>query len=161
MQDLRETLQAIAERARRQRVRVTTAESCTGGLVAKSITDLPGSSDWFQYGFVTYGNNAKSDLLGVRPRTIETHGAVSDATVREMAEGALARAGADYAVAVSGVAGPGGGTERNPVGSVWIACAGGGETVTRHLQLSGDRASVRAQSALQALRLLLERMESL
>lgn len=160
MLDLQDTLQRIAQCAQRQRARVTTAESCTGGLIAKSLTDLPGSSEWFEYGFVTYSNVAKSDLLGVDPQTIESQGAVSDATVRAMAEGALARAGADFAVAVSGVAGPGGGTARNPVGSVWVACAGGGPTTTRHLQLDGDRASVREKSALEALHMLEDRMKS-
>jgi nicotinamide-nucleotide amidase len=160
MHDLQATVQRIAQCAQRQRARVTTAESCTGGLIAKSLTDLPGSSDWFEYGFVTYSNAAKSDLLGVDPQTIESQGAVSDATVCAMAEGALARAGADFAVAVSGVAGPGGGTAQNRVGSVWVACAGGGPTTTLHLQLDGDRASIREQSALQALHMLHERMNN-
>ena len=127
-------------------------------MIAKSITDRAGSSHWFEYGFVTYSNGAKSDLLGVDPEIIESEGAVSDATVRAMAEGALARASADYAVAVSGVAGPGGGTARNPVGSVWIACAGGGATSTEHLQLTGDRARIRERSAWRALEMLRERM---
>jgi nicotinamide-nucleotide amidase len=160
MQDLQDIVQRIAQCASERRLKVTTAESCTGGLIAKSLTDLPGSSDWFGYGFVTYSNAAKSDLLGVDPQIIEAHGAVSDATVRAMAEGALVCAGANYAIAVSGVAGPGGGTDHNPVGSVWVACAGGGPTTTRHLQLPGDRASVREQSALEALQLLHDRMNS-
>ncbi|MDH3452424.1 MAG: CinA family protein [Gammaproteobacteria bacterium] len=160
MRDLNDTLQRIAQHAQRQQLHVTTAESCTGGLIAKSITDRPGSSDWFEYGFVTYSNAAKTDLLGVDPQTIESQGAVSDATVRAMAEGALARAGADYAIAVSGVAGPGGGTANNPVGSVWIACAGGGSTVSAHLQLDGDRTSIRERSALLALQMLHDRMTS-
>ena len=161
MHDRQDTLQRIAQCAQHQGLRLTTAESCTGGLIAKLLTDLPGSSNWFGYGFVTYSNAAKSDLLGVDPQTIESHGAVSDATVRAMAEGALARARADYAIAVSGVAGPGGGTAQNPVGSVWIACAGGGPTATRHLQLDGDRASIREQSARQALQMLHDRMDNL
>ncbi len=107
---------------------------------------------------MVYSNAAKTDLLGVDPLVIETEGAVSEATVRAMAEGALRRAGADYAVAVSGVAGPGGATARNPVGSVWIGCAGGGPTLTLHLQLQGDRASVREQSATVALQTLCNRM---
>lgn len=158
MQDMNATLEHIAEYALKHGLHVTTAESCTGGLIAKFITDRAGSSAWFEYGFVTYSNGAKSDLLGVDPKVIESAGAVSDATVRAMAEGALRRAGADYAVAVSGVAGPGGGTARNPVGSVWIACAGRGGTATAHLQLTGDRASIRESSARRALELLHERM---
>ncbi|MDH3715190.1 MAG: CinA family protein [Gammaproteobacteria bacterium] len=160
MHDLQDTVQRIARCAQQHGLRVTTAESCTGGLIAKSMTDLPGSSNWFEYGFVTYSNGAKCDLLGVDPRTIESHGAVSDATVRAMAEGALARARADYAIAVSGVAGPGGGTAQNPVGSVWIACAGGGPTATLHLHLDGDRASIREQSAHEALHMLHDRMNN-
>ena len=160
MLDAQDIVQRIAQCARERRLKVTTAESCTGGLIAKSLTDLPGSSEWFGYGFVTYSNAAKSDLLGVDPQAIEAHGAVSDSTVRAMAEGALVCAGANYAIAVSGVAGPGGGSEHNPVGSVWIACAGGGPTVTRHLQLEGDRARVRERTALEALQMLWERMDS-
>ncbi len=159
MHAMHDILEGIAQRACREGLRITTAESCTGGLIAKSITDIPGSSRWFEYGFVVYSNAAKSDLLGVDPRILESEGAVSEAAVRAMADGALARASADYAVAVSGVAGPGGATSRNPVGSVWIACAGGGPTVTQHLQLNGDRASIREQSAIAVLRELRERME--
>ena len=100
MHDMNTTLDRIAEYAQAHGLHITTAESCTGGLIAKSITDRAGSSQWFEYGFVTYSNSAKSDLLGVDPKIIESEGAVSDATVRAMAEGALARAGADFAVAV-------------------------------------------------------------
>lgn len=158
MLELDDLLQRVADHAIQHGLHVTTAESCTGGLIAKSITDLPGSSDWFEYGFVTYSDTAKCDLLGVDPHTIMAQGAVSEGTVRAMAEGAAARAGADYAVAVSGVAGPGGGTARNPVGSVWIGCTGGGTTVADHLQLEGDRQAIRAQSALRALQMLHDRM---
>jgi len=160
MHDLSNTLQRVERHAQQHRLRVTTAESCTGGLIAKTITDRPGSSEWFEYGFVTYSNAAKSDLLGVDPHTLETQGAVSDATVRAMAEGALTRARADYAVAVSGVAGPAGGTEHNPVGSVWIACAGAGSTVASHLQLEGDRWQIRERAAVAALDILLDKMSA-
>ena len=106
---------------------LATAESCTGGLVAGAITDIAGSSGWFDRGFVTYSNEAKVDLLGVRPETLARFGAVSEATVREMAAGALGRSRADIAVAVTGVAGPAGGTPEKPVGLVWFAWAVRGE----------------------------------
>lgn len=139
-----------------------TVESCTGGYVAKLLTDIAGSSAWFDGGWVTYSNEAKQRDAGVLKATLDAHGAVSEAVVREMASGGLVRSGADRAVAISGVAGPGGGTPRNPVGSVWFAVAvrgneGGGERVrvlARHAQLEGDRDAVRRQSAAIALELL-------
>ena len=101
------------------------AESCTGGWIGKAITDLPGSSAWFEAGFVTYSNEAKKRLLGVRSRTLEAHGAVSAETAAEMAQGALERARADWSLAVTGIAGPGGGAAQKPVGLVCFAWAGG------------------------------------
>ena len=101
--------------------RVTCAESCTGGGVACAITEVAGSSRWFETGFVTYANDIKTAVLGVQQTTLATHGAVSEQVVREMALGALERSGADYAIAVSGIAGPEGGTEDKPVGTVWLA----------------------------------------
>ena len=140
---------------------VATAESCTGGWVAKALTDVPGSSAWFGYGWVTYSNRAKIRLLGVKPQTLERHGAVSEQVVLEMARGALETAGSDYAVAVSGVAGPDGGSAEKPVGSVWFGWArrdsgsGGIVTATRFEQLSGDREAVRYGAVAIALRGLL------
>jgi nicotinamide-nucleotide amidase len=134
---------------------VATAESCTGGLVAKMLTDLAGSSAYFLGGFVTYSNDAKTALLGVSSETLETHGAVSEQVVREMAEGARARVGADYALAASGIAGPGGGTDDKPVGTVYVAWAGPKTTEARRLSLPGDRAMIRSNTAtilLDALR---------
>jgi len=141
-----------------------TVESCTGGYVAKLLTDIAGSSAWFDGGWVTYSNEAKQREVGVLKATLDAHGAVSEAVVHEMASGGLARSGADRAVAISGVAGPGGGTPHNPVGSVWFAVAvrvkeGEGEragtrVVARHAQLPGDRDAVRRQSAAIALELL-------
>ncbi len=136
---------------------LATAESCTGGGVAQAVTDIPGSSEWFECGFVTYANQAKVEMLGVQPQTLRLHGAVSEATVREMAEGALQHSHADIALAVSGVAGPGGGTPEKPVGTVWFAWAlRGGATEARKYLLSGDRAEVRAESVRIALQGLLE-----
>jgi nicotinamide-nucleotide amidase len=138
--------------------RVATAESCTGGLVAGAITDVAGSSGWFDRGFVTYSNEAKVELLGVRPETLAGHGAVSEPTVREMAAGALDRSRADIVVAVTGVAGPGGGTPEKPVGLVWLAWGvrgGGVDAVSR--RIPGDRATVRDVTVAAALAGLIER----
>jgi nicotinamide-nucleotide amidase len=127
--------------------RVTVAESCTGGLVAGAITAVAGSSDWFDVGFVTYSNGAKIALLGVPEPVLAAHGAVSEETARVMAAGALAKSGADLAAAVTGIAGPSGGTPAKPVGTVcfaWAAKGGAIESATRHFD--GDRAAVRAAS---------------
>ena len=137
---------------------LATAESCTGGWIAEAVTAIAGSSGWFDRGFVTYSNAAKTDMLGVRGETLDTHGAVSEATVSEMAAGALARSRADLAAAVSGVAGPGGGSAAKPVGTVCLAWARrGAPTATTTVHLAGDRAAVRRQTVLLALRGVLER----
>lgn len=131
---------------------VSVAESCTGGWVAKVITDLAGSSLWFDRGFVTYSNQAKQDMLGVQLNTLETYGAVSEAVVREMATGALARSSADAAVAISGIAGPGGGTADKPVGTVWFAWASSeSPIVTLCVRFAGDRNQVRQLAVEKAL----------
>ncbi len=139
---------------------VTTAESCTGGWIAKSLTDVSGSSAVFAYGMVSYSNEAKASLLGVRPATLETHGAVSEDVVAEMASGALARSGADLAVAVSGIAGPLGGTAGKPVGTVWFAWArcteAGPDVTTERRNFEGDRDAIRSQSVILALQHLRE-----
>lgn len=133
------------------------AESCTGGWIAKIITDVPGSSGWFDRGFVTYSNTAKTDLLGVRKATIATHGAVSGEVVAEMAAGALQRSPADVVVAVSGVAGPDGGTADKPVGTVYLAWAPRGDTPQiERRQFAGDREAVRRQTVAVALQGLLD-----
>jgi nicotinamide-nucleotide amidase len=142
---------------------LSTAESCTGGWVAKAVTDIPGSSGCFACGIVSYGDEAKQVLLGVDPATIREHGAVSEATVREMARGALALSGADLAVAISGIAGPGGGSADKPVGTVWFCFAQrmsgepGADTVLHHLE--GDRRAVRRQSVVLALDGVRERIQ--
>jgi nicotinamide-nucleotide amidase len=142
-----------------RRWRCATAESCTGGLVAGAITAIAGSSAWFERGFVTYTNEAKVEMLGVSPDLIDRHGAVSMPVARAMAEGALAQSPADLAVAITGVAGPGGGTADKPVGMVCFAWARrGGETAAVTLHLPGDRAAVRAAAVAAALQGLLERV---
>ncbi|BBL74771.1 CinA family protein [Methylomagnum ishizawai] len=136
---------------------LATAESCTGGGVAECVTAVAGSSAWFDRGFVTYSNEAKMDMLGVDPETLREHGAVSEATVREMAEGAVRLSWANIAVAVSGIAGPGGGGPDKPVGLVWFAWAcEGRETVARCERFEGDRRAVRAQAVAVALRGVLD-----
>ena len=130
-----------------------TAESCTGGLVAAAITDIAGSSAWFDSGFVTYSNEAKQAMLGVPAAILATHGAVSEPTARAMAEGALAHSRADAAVAITGIAGPGGATPGKPVGTVCFAWAiRGGSTRALTRLFAGDRAAVRLASVGEALR---------
>ena len=134
---------------------VTTAESCTGGWIAKAITDIAGSSAWFERGFVTYSNEAKSQMIGVSEATLRDNGAVSEPVVVEMAIGALRAARADYAISVSGVAGPDGGSVEKPVGTVWFGVASAkGEGITRRECFSGDRESVRRQATEYALKTL-------
>lgn len=130
---------------------LVTAESCTGGGVAQAITMISGSSAWFDRGFVTYSNTSKEEMLGVSPDTLETHGAVSEQTVREMADGALQYSRAQVAVSVSGVAGPTGGTPEKPVGMVWFAWGTNNSMQAVCHQLSGDRNAVRAKSVQIAL----------
>lgn len=135
---------------------VATAESCTGGWIAKALTDVPGSSACFGYGIVSYSNGAKESILGVANKTLVANGSVSEPVVREMAEGALNLSGADIALAVSGVAGPDGGSDEKPVGTVWFAWSVRGPrgitTDTDLQRFEGDRASVRMQSVLHGLR---------
>jgi nicotinamide-nucleotide amidase len=148
--------QALLARGRQ----VAVAESCTGGLIAAAITDIAGSSGWFDRGFVTYSNEAKVELLGVASETLAARGAVSEETARQMAAGALARSAADVAVAVTGIAGPGGGSPDKPVGTVCLAWARRGgtpEAVTRHF--AGDRSEVRRATVEAALEGLLARLD--
>ena len=132
--------------------RLVAAESCTGGWIAKAVTDIPGSSRWFERGFVAYSNAAKVDMLGVRETTLAAHGAVSAETVQEMVTGALVHSQAQVAVAVSGIAGPDGGSADKPVGTVWLAWAVRGGTIhSRCYQFDGNREAVRYQSVSAAL----------
>jgi nicotinamide-nucleotide amidase len=138
-----------------------TAESCTGGWVAEAMTMVPGSSQWFERGFVTYTNLAKHEMLGVRSATLELHGAVSEPTVREMASGALANSQGDVALAVSGVAGPSGGTAAKPVGMVCLAwCLRGEEPVAVTRYFPGDREAVRRHSVIAALEGLIKTLQA-
>jgi len=150
----------LGRRLASRRALVTAAESCTGGLVAGAITSIPGSSGWFQRGFVTYSNEAKTEMLGVPAETLARHGAVSEETARSMAEGALRAGRANYAVAITGVAGPDGGTPAKPVGMVcfgWAALDGSTTSTTK--RLPGDRAAVRHASVIVALQGLIDRID--
>jgi len=148
---------ALADALRARGWQIATAESCTGGLIAAACTQVAGSSDWFERGFVSYANAAKTAMLGVPAALVEAHGAVSEAVARAMAEGALARAPVALAVAVTGIAGPGGAVPGKPVGTVWLATAGPGGTQAERLQLGGDRDAVRAQTVTAALQRLTAR----
>lgn len=138
---------------------MATAESCTGGLIAGACTDLSGSSNWFERGMVTYSNAAKTELLGVDAALIAQHGAVSEPVARAMAAGAIARSHAQVAVAVTGVAGPTGGSAAKPVGTVWFGFALPGEVLTEIRRFDGDRAAVRAATVDHALTRLVELLQ--
>jgi nicotinamide-nucleotide amidase len=148
----------VGEKLKSSRAMLVTAESCTGGWVAQAVTSVAGSSDWFERGFVTYSNDSKQEMLGVRDETLARHGAVSEETAREMAQGALARSKATVALAVTGVAGPGGGSATKPVGMVCFAWAGKHAVKSETRRFSGDRESVRQQSVIRALEGVLEQL---
>ena len=151
--DLYALAEQVAAAALQRRLMLVTAESCTGGWVAKALTDLSGSSAWFDAGVVTYSYGAKEALLGVNPRTLERTGAVSEETALEMVSGALARFGAGMAVAVTGIAGPTGGTPEKPVGTVWISWKRrGGYAHASLFHFAGDREAVRRQTVAAALK---------
>ncbi len=150
-------VRALGDALRQRGQMLATAESCTGGLIAAACTAIAGSSDWFERGVVSYSNRAKTELLGVDPVLIAAHGAVSEAVARAMAEGVLAHSAAHWAVAVTGIAGPGGAAPGKPVGTVWLGMAGAGLTTqAERLQLGGDRSAVREQTVTVALQRLLE-----
>ncbi|GLU30800.1 CinA family protein [Trinickia caryophylli] len=144
---------------RETRLMLTTAESCTGGMVATAITDISGSSGWFERGFVTYSNQAKTEMIGVPAELIDKHGAVSEPVARAMAEGALRNSRAQVSLAITGVAGPGGGTETKPVGMVSFAWSNRLHTSVETLVFKGDREQIRVQAAAHALRGLLALLE--
>lgn len=151
-------LHALADALRARGWTLATAESCTGGLIAAACTDLAGSSDWFERGWVTYSNAAKAEELGVPAALIAAHGAVSGPVARAMAEGAARRARAACAVAVTGVAGPGGGSASKPVGTVWLSWCVHGLTSAECQRFAGDRAAVRAATVAHALQGLRARL---
>jgi len=145
----------LAELLQQKGWMLATAESCTGGLIAGACTDLSGSSNWFERGFVTYSNAAKSEMLGVDAALIAAEGAVSEPVARAMAAGAVARSAAQVAVAVTGVAGPTGGSAEKPVGTVWFGWSVAGRVHTERRRFDGDRAKVREASVHHALQMLL------
>ena len=157
--ELYELAARVGQKLRAAERRVVTAESCTGGWVAKALTDIPGSSQWFECGYVTYSNAAKARDLGVAAATLESFGAVSEQTVREMAEGALRVAGANVALAVTGIAGPDGGGPEKPVGTVWFCAAARAgpviDIIAELQRFDGDRAAIRSHAVHHALRLIL------
>ncbi|MFH0351557.1 MAG: CinA family protein [Chromatiales bacterium] len=157
---MRQLARELGRRLQHQGYRLATAESCTGGWVAQVVTSIAGSSAWFERGFVTYSNAAKLEMLGVKAETLARFGAVSAEAAIEMAEGALTHSRSQVSVAITGIAGPEGGTADKPVGTVWFAWAGGGRppvTVCKHFE--GGRGSVRRQAVETALRGLIERLQ--
>ncbi len=159
--ELLELASELGELLKRRGLVVATAESCTGGWIAKALTDLPGSSAWFGWGFVTYANEAKIRVLGVEPKLLEADGAVSEPVVRAMAEAVAAVSGSDLSVAVSGIAGPDGGSDEKPVGTVWLAWTVGQQTEARSVRLDGDRDAVRRGTVELALRGLIKAAQTL
>lgn len=149
----------IAEKLQKKNISMATAESCTGGWISQEITAISGSSNWFDCGFVTYSNQAKQRMLGVAEQTLQEHGAVSEAVVAEMAQGCLTHSNAKISVATSGVAGPGGGSDEKPVGTVWFAWAEQGKAVrAQKYQFNGDREMVRKQAVRVALEGILQNL---
>ena len=151
----------VGDLLRRSGFRLSVAESCTGGLLGHRLTNIPGSSDYFLGGVISYANQAKVELLGVSEETLTRHGAVSRQTVEEMANGARDRFGTEVALAISGVAGPGGGTEEKPVGLVWIGLSAPGAEQARKLEFDGSREQIKAQAAEAALQLLYDYLTAL
>jgi nicotinamide-nucleotide amidase len=158
MTDTRELCEQLAQALLDRGWKLATAESCTGGMIAAACTDLSGSSNWFERGFVTYSNEAKTDSLGVDPGLIAQHGAVSEVVARAMAFGAIRQSLAQVSVAVTGVAGPAGGTPQKPVGTVWFGFQVDGQLTSETRRFDGDRAAVRSATVQHALRRLHELM---
>lgn len=145
--DIFQLATALGEKLKQKQWLLAVAESCTGGGLAQAITSVPGSSDWFERGFVTYSNLAKQQMLGVTSQTLEVYGAVSEQSAKEMAEGVLTHSAASISVSITGIAGPAGGSKEKPIGLVWFGFAGKKfETVTKQKNFSGDRAAIREQA---------------
>ena len=157
---MEELAKKLGERLKASKSVLVTAESCTGGWVSQAVTAVAGSSDWFERGFVTYSNAAKQELLGVRAETLARHGAVSEQTAREMALGALARGKGTHALAITGVAGPTGGSREKPVGTVCFAWADAAGCRSETVHFAGDREAVRRQSVVHALEGVLARLDA-
>ena len=157
-----QTLTSIAQQLGgilcKKNAKLTTAESCTGGGISEAITAVSGSSEWFEFGFVTYSNGAKQQLLGVSKETLAKYGAVSEQVVKQMAQGAIRQSQADYAIAVSGIAGPDGGTKDKPVGTVWVCWQTPTESWAQKFMLSGDRQAVRTAAIKKSLQQLLQHL---
>lgn len=152
-------IQMLSEKLLSKHWRIATAESCTGGGLAQLLTSIPGSSSWFERGFVTYSNQSKTEMLGVKLDTLEKYGAVSEEVAREMAEGVLKHSHADVSVAITGIAGPDGGAAEKPVGTVWFAWCVFGNTFSECKHFKGDRARVRDQAIVFAVEGLLKNRE--
>jgi nicotinamide-nucleotide amidase len=151
--ELKESVKSLAKKLIDNKIMIVTAESCTGGMIAQTLTDVAGSSAWFDRGFVTYSNESKQEMLGVSKQTLKINGAVSEATVIEMAEGALENSNALVSIACSGIAGPSGGTKDKPVGTVWLAWAyEGKQTKTELFLFEGSRQQIREQCTMTAIR---------
>ena len=150
----------LATLASEKQLKICTAESCTGGLIAKSFTDIAGSSDWFECGFVTYSNQSKIEMIGVPESVIAEYGAVSEAVVNAMASGALRNSAADISIAVTGVAGPAGGSDDKPVGTVWIGVASSHQQMAIKYRFDGDREAIREASMRQAIEDVLRIIDS-
>jgi len=149
--------QQLGQQLIKQQMMMATAESCTGGSIASAITDVAGSSQWFDRGFVTYSNQAKMDMLGVKVKTLKISGAVSQETAIEMAAGCLSNSAADISVAVTGIAGPDGGSQAKPVGTVFIGLSTEGKpAASQHYIFEGDRAAIRQQTVYQALKMVMK-----
>lgn len=155
------TVSALGAALQQRGWMMASAESCTGGLLAAACTDVAGSSAWFERGFVTYSNAAKTELLGVPAELIAAQGAVSEAVVRAMASGAAQRAGVPVAVASTGIAGPGGGSAAKPVGTVWLGWSVAGQVFARCHHFAGERSAVRQQAVVQALTHVLAQLQQL
>lgn len=157
-----QSITSIAERVGNQllqkKAKITTAESCTGGGIAEAITAVAGSSQWFEYGYITYANRAKKQLVNVSQNTLDTYGAVSEQVVEQMAVGAIHSSGANYAIAVSGIAGPDGGSAEKPVGTVWVCWITPETTRVEQYYLQGDRQAVREQVIKISLQELLHQL---
>ena len=159
-QNLTDLIGELAAALLQKGQKVCTAESCTGGLIAKSLTDLAGSSDWFECGFVTYSNQAKTDMIGVPESVISEYGAVSEAVVRAMVTGSLRHCVANCSIAVTGVAGPAGGSADKPVGTVWIAVASDDQICAQKYLFAGDRDAVRQATLIQAMQNMIQLLKT-